>query len=928
MSDPSPPHDRGTRVAGRDAERARIDAFAAELQTGPSALIVSGEPGIGKTTLWWYGVDSCRRQGYRVLMTRPAHEEMTIAGVGLTDLFEGADVDATTILKEDDPFARGRSVQEALRRVLEAGPVLIAVDDAQWLDAATARALRYVLRRLESEPVGVLTTQRADAALDDQLELASALPPGRVDELRVGPLDIRELRDILSGTVSAISQPTLRRIQRASGGNPLYAIELARLLATASDPTRPDLPLPHSFNDAIDGRLDAVGPDLTPVLEVVSAVGRVSVDELEAILGSPELDGLLTEASNKGLLVTEANLEVRFAHPLIASAVYARLTPFARRDLHARLADHATDPDVRVRHRAAATAGSDPGLAAELEAAAERARAQSALDASVELIGQSLRLTSEDDPGARVRRTMALIEDLGSVGEVNRALELSDELVASLSSDASRARALLQRAELSDDDADTGLGYLAQALDDAQDDPGLRAQIQAQIGEFRLSMGGEVRESIRLATEALRAADELGDASMQLNVSTNLAWFHRLTGRPEPDLEQRALALEEQLGALPLTTGPSAMSVKYHLWDGDLPAAREALELSYRMVIANGFHMKLPQHYYDRSFVELASGDFGTAEEVIRRGIEATLDAGNTWAEAAFFHPLALLRTWLGRGDEALASASEMLDRAQQLRQPMVEMRARSVIGLGALSDGAFEDAARELGTVGRWLQARGIMHPGPVPAVPDAIEALSMVGDLEAADALLQDLVEGVEPIEGGWVEAIVDRSTGMLLTARGDAVSAIEALTRAVAAFDRLGFGPDAARAQLALGRAQIRAGKRTAPAESFSGARDRFLAMGAPRWAARAGEELERTSPGRSTGVLTPTERRVAELVAQGQKNREVAATMYMSVATVETHLTRVYRKMGVRSRSELTRLVAEGRLGPPDAEAPPDGEPGDP
>lgn len=394
VTDPTPSTGLGTRIVGRDAERARIVAFAAGLPQGPTALVVSGEPGIGKTTIWWSGVAECRDRGYEVLVTRTAHEEMPIAGVGLTDLFEGIDVDAAAILEGDDPFVRGRSVLGALRRLLERGPVLIAVDDAQWLDAATARTLRYALRRFETEPVGVLTTQRADADLEDQLALTSAFPSGRVEELRVGPLDILELRDLLSETVSSISQPTLRRIQEASGGNPLYAIELARLLSrTESDPSHPDLPLPHSFSDAIDGRLDAVSPELTAVLEVVSAVGRVRVDELEAILGNPELDLLLGESANGGLLVTEADLEVRFAHPLIASAVYARMTPFARRDLHSRLAEHASDGDVRIRHRAAATVGADAELASELEAAAERARGKSALDASVELIAKSLRLT-------------------------------------------------------------------------------------------------------------------------------------------------------------------------------------------------------------------------------------------------------------------------------------------------------------------------------------------------------------------------------------------------------------------------------------------------------------------------------------------------------------------------------------------------------
>ena len=195
---------------------------------------------------------------------------------------------------------------------------------------------------------------------------------------------------------------------------------------------------------------------------------------------------------------------------------------------------------------------------------------------------------------------------------------------------------------------------------------------------------------------------------------------------------------------------------------------------------------------------------------------------------------------------------------------------------------------------------------------LPNAVEALALSGELDAAAMLLERLARQAAAVESAWALASVDRSRGVLLLARGRADAAVSPLESAEAAFGRLGHRPDAARAVLTRGRALLRLGQRTQAADAFAGARGSFADMGAALWEARAAEELERAAPGRGSGELTPAEGRVAELVAQGMKNREVGQTLFMSVATVEAHLTRIYRKLGLRSRADLARLVAEGRL----------------
>jgi DNA-binding CsgD family transcriptional regulator len=205
-----------------------------------------------------------------------------------------------------------------------------------------------------------------------------------------------------------------------------------------------------------------------------------------------------------------------------------------------------------------------------------------------------------------------------------------------------------------------------------------------------------------------------------------------------------------------------------------------------------------------------------------------------------------------------------------------------------------------------------GCANPGAFPVLPDAVEALACAGHLAGAEALLDRLERQAGAVASDWARAAAQRARGALMLAHGRGEAAAGTLARAAAVLDRLGHKPDAARALYLRGRALLRAGQRAQAAEELAAARDRFAAMGAPLWEARAAEDLERAAPGRAAGTLTPAERRIAGLVAEGRRNREISQALFMSVATVEAHLTRTYRKLGIRSRSELARRVTEGDL----------------
>jgi DNA-binding CsgD family transcriptional regulator len=901
---------------GREAERARVDAFVASLRHGARALIVRGAPGIGKTSLWRNGLDVCRAAGFRVLVTRPAEEEMSLALAGLADLFDGLEIENVALRADDNPFARGRAVLDRLRQLAERAPVVVAIDDVQWLDSASARALRYAVRRLDEEPVGVLATSRSGADPEDPLTVSTTLPPGRCDSLELGPVSLVALRSMLRGTVDAISHPLLVRIHEISAGNPFYAIELARGLPRDERArlSASELRPPDSLQAAIARRLDTMSGELAELIDLAAAAGPVTVRELGEALPGVDVQQLLVTAEREGLLVVDEQLEVRPAHPLIASTAYGRMSPLTRRSLHGRLAAQAVDDDVRARHLALSSDDPDAELAQLLEEAARRASGRGAPDLAAEFTAHSLRLTpSEDADGAR-RRALAEIDHLAAAGEVGRALSLADELIADLPSGSARGEVLLHRYQLEDEESPTSEALLLRALDEAGEDERLRGRVLQDLAGLRGWLLGNMPGAIDSAREALAIADRVGEPSVQMLAAAGLAHLEAVAGSPRRELIARAVALEEEVGSPSILIGPAALRAKQMYWAGELSAARAQFEALLSHAVQSGNEFRRPYCLYDLALVECSAGELTEARKHVEDGIQAARDADDAYTEGWLLHPLGLVEAWLGRAAEARAAAERLLARAQNQSQRPGIVRARSVLGVLALSEGNADAAARELGEAAQLLEDMGYAHPGAFPALPNAVEALALC-DLDAATLLLERLAHQAAAVESLWALAAVERCRGVLLLARGKADDAVAPLESAEGAFARLGYRPDAARALLARGRALLRLGQRTQAADAFADAHARFTGMGAVLWEARAAEELERAAPGRASGELTPAESRVAELVAEGMKNREIGQMLFMSVATVEAHLTRIYRKLGLRSRAELARLVAEGLL-PPD------------
>ena len=630
-------------MVGRRFERERIDAFVSAPPPDARALILRGEPGIGKTTLWRYAVSRARELRLRVLVTRPAQEEMPLSGVGLIDLFEGTGLD-TGSLALGDPFATGRVVLATLRDMASLGPVVLAIDDLQWLDPVSARALRFALRRLKDDPVTVVATTRDDSVEPDPLALARILPAHRLGTLQVLALALEDIRHVIGGS---ISRPLLRRIYEASGGNPLYAVELAM---AQEGMERPDvsidtMPLPDSLQTAIDDRVSSQSKELIALLESISVVGRSTVATIRELMAPADADSLLLEGQREGIVVVDDDLSVRFSHPLVRSAVYHRIDPIRRHELHARSADLAVDADVRARHLALSADPPDPRVATLLEEAADRANRRGASNLAAGFVRHSLRLTPLRNEADMRRRAIAEISYLSLAGEASRALAAADRLVASLPHGPDRAAVLIQRFEVEDDDLTLGDKLLSEALDDAGDDELLRGRVLDMLAWLRGMYRGDLTEGIRCAREGLQIADRTGDPDLRMLTQSSLAVLGALIGEPHPDRLADAVSLERRMHEPGPSEGPLGLSGKLRFWAGDLPGAHGFFDEALAEAARVGNELTRPYRLYDLSLLRCAEGDLATALDLVTLGIEAAEDA--EFPPGSLRYPLALVQAWL-----------------------------------------------------------------------------------------------------------------------------------------------------------------------------------------------------------------------------------------------------------------------------------------
>lgn len=901
-------------VVGRDEELGSLTAFFDRSTVGLAAAVLEGEAGIGKSTLWRAGVEAARARGFRVLSARPAEAERGLAHAGLGDLFENVLESVLPALSAPrrralevallvegadhrlDPRTLGVAVRSALEALVAEQPVVLAVDDVQWLDRSSADALAFALRRLDQQAIHLLLARRlGEEAAPSELE--RAIEPDRVERVPVGPLSLGATHRLLQARLGqTFSRPTLLRVHEVSGGNPFYALELARVLLGADvDPTQP-LRVPETLEGLVRARVDGLPPSTRRALLLASAVGRPSAEMLAGVGVTEDV----LEPALAAHVLEPADGTIRFTHPLLASVVYQSASADERRRAHGLVAQIVDDPILRARHLAISTESPDTEIAAALEDGAAVASARGAPIAAAELGEHALRLTPLDARDDRHRRAIALARAHLEAGEGRRARTIAVDLLTRTRAGPSRAEALVLLAEL--ENLDRSVALLEEALAEATARPALRAVIHRRLaGQGRLTAGREWAEEH--ARKSLELAESLDDDALRAGALSVLAVLRFDLGDPEaPRLAERAYEAAAAVADPELLKHASWALAHVLVWSVEAARARVMLESQHREWSERDELWSAPLWYL--SWVELRAGRWSLAAEYAERVREVDVQYGMEVPQPFFLIALvAAHRGELERARDAAERGGELADRQGALFAGLVALPGLLDFwsGGGAAAAAASFAAAEETASAAGWGEPNMRWWRG------DYVEALLELGRSEDAVGLLNAWEADAARVGREWVLAQVTRCRGLVAASQADIGEAQSLLEQAVAKHEAVGDPFGRARALLALGVVRRRARQKRAAREAIEAALAGFEDLGAATWVDKARAELGRVGGRTRVEGLTPAERRVADLVAEGRTNREVAATLFLGERTVASHLTHIYAKLGVRSRTELARRL---------------------
>jgi DNA-binding CsgD family transcriptional regulator len=923
----------------RAAEWRQVREFAVDIRTGPepALLTITGEAGAGKSTLWRAGMAAAAEAGCRVLRSEPSAGDAESPFVGLSDLLSGVlpevagdipgpqreALEVALLLQPPGTapataHAVGLALLAALRSCLDTGPVLVAIDDVQWLDAGSLEALAFAARRITTGPLGVLLAARTEAPADPLTVDAPPLPdrwhdlPGAVPgaaRIDLAPLDQWQIQGLLPPTATAAQA---RLVATQSRGNPFWALQVAASLEAA------EVPLPELALTLTRRLARSLSPPAADALALVAAAGRISVPDAVTVLGRFTGDpAAALDAAVLAGVVVEAAGRVAAAHPLIGAAAVESLPLDRRLGIYRRLAETAASAESHAHFAAlAAGPGPDPQVADALDAAAEAAHARAANAAAGQFAAKAVAFTPVSDAAAVVRRRIRAGELLFQAGDIDGSVEHLEALDAGNlpGPDLERALPLLVDMVALVRGSDAAAAIVRHQADAAGPDPRRRALMLALASESGYGIPGQRRAC---AIEAISCAEAAGPgAAPALHRALINLLIEKVTAGEglDTDLLERAERLED-------VVPPATLHDTADLWRGqlsrtveDLETSKAALQRFIARARADGDDWPLATFLCYLARTQALAGDFGAAAAAVAEARQVA--AWHDWPDGAWHMlPRCELLIAAGNLDEALSLADKLRpdDDKQSTDSRFIGACVRGKVSTWRNDPAA---AIRHFELAAWCAEQFDWSDPGARERIdPWLAEAYVSVGRLEDASRIAASLREIGARLNRPALSGDAARIDALAAAAIGDLDAAAAAAREAVEAHGRSPLRVELARSLVVLGRIERRRRDHHQARAALRRAWTLADQMGHRPLRAEIRPELPGISPARSGDELTNAEQRVADQLAAGATSKEAAAALFISVRTVETHVASIYRKLGVRTRSQLRRVLSAraGELG---------------
>ena len=907
-----------THLIGRADVRRRVRE---QLATG--SVLVHGPPGIGKSTLVSTVAADQAAAGDKVLWTAPGPSESTLPYLALIDLFGSVLPDVreelpphlltaleVALMRRDaaesprDQLAVRLAVLELIRALSAKQRILLVLDDVQWVDSPSAEVLAFAARRLPGDRVRVLAAERVEEGAEPTRQ---ALCPHPLHELQLEAMPESDLAELLRTRLGpGYPRGMLDRVYRASGGNPFYALELARALARRGRSLGPAEPLPVSdrLRGLLAERLATLDEKVRRALLLVAASARPG----RALLAACDVSSELETARTAGLIEIRSDGLVSFTHPLLGELIYGDASEMERIAAHGLLAEHTTEPIERARHLALATSTADESLACTLDAAASAAAARGAPAVAAGLYRLAAERTPPADTERAASRLLAAARLARTAGLPLVAREAAEAALTVGASRNVRVEARLLLVELAGDDLSGVEPLLEEAYADAGDDPTLQAKVRLARAA-KAEYDGDFRRLLDEVAAAERLAEASGDTEQLIAALTWRAATEGSLGDPRADeLHRRACELARNRPLTDPVIKARQLWAMTLLFQGDVAGALAEIVPLRTAVERHGTLRELAWVLISYSAIHMRAGRIATALAAGRRCAQLFEDVETTPGFGLM----------VGAGVEAVGGTVQGALRYAERGLAAIEEAGNSEMLLLALAVAGQVQvlagdpaAAVDLMRRARDIEQRiGYVDPAVIPWHADFAEALVGAGHREEAAELIADVRAKAERMGRQVVLLGLSRVEALVTAANGDSRAAADELRQVLEKQLDHPYPLEVARGFLTLGVLERRAHRRSAAREALLEADRRYSAAGAAPWVEVVRAELARLDGGRAGRELSDTEQRIVELVRSGATNREIAGTLFLSVKAVEANLTRLYRRLGVRNRTQLVRALDSG------------------